>query len=147
MRPDPSGLERIMAWKEGLADPSEACLMLGVAVGHAEYGAVRLEAAPSVRFRNINGTMHGGWVSSLLDEAAGMAVLSTLPAGTSYGTLSLTVSFLRAAEPDAERFVIEGSVVKRGRRVCTAEARLLQPDGEACAVAVATCLIVEASTL
>ena len=133
-----------MAWKDGLAEPSETCLLLGVVVRHAEDGRIRLEAASSARFRNMNGTMHGGWVASLLDEAAGMAVLSTLPPGATYGTLSLNVSFLRAAEPDAERFTIEASVVKRGRRVTTGEARLLKPDGALCAIAVATCLIGEA---
>lgn len=137
---DRSGLERLEAWRDG-AEPHPALALLDAVLETAADGRVRLAAPPLARFRNINGTMHGGWISTLLDEAAGMAVLSTLDRGETYATLNLAVSFLRAAGTGEARFTIEGWVVRRGGRVATSEARLVRGDGKPCASAVATCLI------
>lgn len=44
----------------------------------AEHGRVVFEGTPSQRFLNPLGTIHGGWISTLLDSAMGCAVHSTL---------------------------------------------------------------------
>src|SRR4051794_8656463 len=44
-------------------------------------GRIVFEGMPSARFYNPLGTVHGGWISTLLDSAMGCAVHSMLKAG------------------------------------------------------------------
>jgi uncharacterized protein (TIGR00369 family) len=61
-----------------------------------EHGLVVLDAAPSQEFLNPLGTVHGGWISTLLDSAMGSAVHSTLKPGHRYTTIDMTISFVGA---------------------------------------------------
>lgn len=55
----------------------------------AENGRVLFEATPSQKFLNPLGTIHGGWLPTLLDSAMGCAVHSTRLAATHSGGLRL----------------------------------------------------------
>ena len=50
----------------------------------AEHGRVVFEATPAQRFLNPLGTVHGGWISTLLDSAMGCAVHSMLKIGRAH---------------------------------------------------------------
>ena len=71
----------------------------------------------------------------------GCAVHSTLPAGTGYTTLELKVNFLRRVTTETGRLRCEGSVIHLGRTVATAEARIVDGEGELVAHATTTCLV------
>src|ERR1700686_4791410 len=60
-----------------------------------EPGAVVIHSAPGLRHYNPIGSVHGGYAAILLDSAMGLAVQSTLPAGTGYTTLEFKISFVR----------------------------------------------------
>src|ERR1700732_4769692 len=49
-----------------------------------ESGIVVIHSVPGLRHYNPIGSVHGGYAAILLDSAMGLAVQSTLPAGTGY---------------------------------------------------------------
>jgi uncharacterized protein (TIGR00369 family) len=96
---------------------------------------------PAERHYNPLGTVHGGIAATLLDSAMGCAVHTTLNDGERYTTLELKVNFVRAITEATGRVVAEGSVIHRGGRVATAEARLTDEDGRLLAHGTSTCLM------
>jgi uncharacterized protein (TIGR00369 family) len=85
----------------------------------AERGRVLFAAMPSKRFYNPLGTVHGGWISTLLDSAMGCAVHSVLLAGQTYTTVDMTVNFVRpcsrrpASLPAKERLFTAADALPR----------------------------------
>lgn len=79
--------------------------------------------------------VHGGFVATLLDSALGCAAHSTLPAGTGYTSIDLTISFLRPLSADSGPLTCTGRVIKPGRRVIFAEGEVVDKDGRTVATA------------
>src|ERR1700759_1627294 len=109
----------------------------------AEPGVVVIHSAPALRHYNPIGSVHGGYAAILLDSAMGLAVQTTLPAGTGYTTLEFKISFVRGMNKDTGKIRTEGKVLNAGRRVATAEARILDGTGRLLAHATTTCLVFE----
>ena len=121
------------------AAPVAQCLAFELV--EAAEGRAVFELTPSEFHYNPIGSVHGGVVATLCDSATGAAVHSTLQAGEAYTTLEIKVSFLRAVTADTGPVRCEGSVIARGARVATAEARLTDSGGKVYAHATSTCLI------
>ena len=90
---------------------------------------------------NPLGTVHGGWISTLLDSALGCAVHSTLQPGQLYTTLDLQVRFVKALHATSGTVRAEAKTIHAGRRTATAEARLVGADGTLYATATTSCII------
>lgn len=86
-------------------------------------------------------TVHGGWSATLLDSALGCAVHSTLGPGETYTTLDLQVRFLRPVLATSGLVRAEAHTVHTGKRIATAEARLVGADGVLFATATASCFV------
>jgi len=136
-----SGLEMLRAVISGALPAPPMGGTLGFALVEVEPGFALFEGTPSDALLNPLGTVHGGWALALIDSAAGCAVHTELPAGTGYTTLETKVNFTRAIRPDGGTVRCEGRVVTRGRRVATAEARLVDADGKVLAHGTSTLLI------
>jgi uncharacterized protein (TIGR00369 family) len=95
------------------------------------------------RHYNPIGSVHGGYAAILLDSAMGLAVQSTLPAGTGYTTLEFKISFVRGMNETSGVIRTEGRVLNAGRRVATAEARITDAKDRLLAHATTTCLVFE----
>lgn len=108
---------------------------------HMEPGTAVFQGRPQRRHYNPLGTVHGGWFATLLDSAVGCAVHSTLPAGKGYTTLELKVNMVRPLNDQVPMVRAEGKVIHTGRKVATAEGRIIGPDGKLYAHATTTCLI------
>jgi len=109
----------------------------------AEPGGVVIHSLPGRRHYNPIGSVHGGYAAILLDSAMGLAVQSTLPAGTGYTTLEFKISFVRGMSEASGVVRTEGSVLNAGRRVATAEARITDAKDRLLAHATTTCLVFE----
>jgi uncharacterized protein (TIGR00369 family) len=107
----------------------------------AEPGMVVIHSVPGLRHYNPIGSVHGGYAAILLDSAMGLAVQSTLPAGTGYTTLEFKISFVRGMNEASGAVRTEGRVLNAGRRVATAEARITDARGRLIAHATTTCLV------
>ena len=66
----------------------------------AENGVVTFHSVPGFRHYNPIGSVHGGYAAILLDSAMGLAVHTTLPAGTGYTTLEFKISFIKGMTKD-----------------------------------------------
>jgi len=84
-----------------------------------EPGAVVIHSVPGLRHYNPIGSVHGGYAAILLDSAMGLAVQSTLPAGTGYATLEFKISLVRGMSETSGVIRTEGRVLNAGRRVAT----------------------------
>jgi uncharacterized protein (TIGR00369 family) len=104
-------------------------------------GRIVFEAVPSARFYNPLGTVHGGWISTLLDSAMGCAVHSMLKAGQAYTTVDLAVSFVRPVFEKTGKLKCEGTVLHVGGRVATALGKVWDPAGTLIAHGSETCLV------
>jgi uncharacterized protein (TIGR00369 family) len=107
----------------------------------AENGRVLFEATPAQKFLNPLGTIHGGWISTLLDSAMGCAVHSTLKPGHGFTTVDMTVSFVRAVLPTTGKLTCEGKIIHSGGRIATAEGRVTDANGKLIAHGTETCMI------
>jgi uncharacterized protein (TIGR00369 family) len=107
----------------------------------AESGRVVFEATPSQRFYNPLGTVHGGWISTLLDSAMGCAVHSVLKPGQAYTTVDMTISFVRPVFEKTGKLRCEGKIIHAGNRIATAEGRVYDGAGTLFAHGSETCLV------
>ena len=109
----------------------------------AEKGVVTFYSVPGFRHYNPIGSVHGGYAAILLDSAMGLAVHTTLPAGTGYTTLEFKISFIKGMTKDTGPVKSEGRILSVGRRAATAEARITDSKGRLLAHATTTCLVFE----
>jgi uncharacterized protein (TIGR00369 family) len=109
----------------------------------AEPGHVVFYRVPGFRHYNPIGSVHGGYAAILLDSAMGLAVHSSLPAGTGYTTLEFKISFIRGMTEHTGPVRTEGKTLNVGRRAATAEARITDSKGRLLAHATTTCLVFE----
>ena len=106
-----------------------------------EAGKATFFLEPQEYHYNPIGSVHGGVIATLLDSAMACAVQSTLPTGVAYTTLELKVNYVRAVTAENGRLRCEGTVLSKGRRVATAEGRMVDASGKLYAHATTTCLI------
>jgi len=114
-------------------------------LAEASPGRAEFQGRPQAAHYNPLGTVHGGWIATLLDSAVGCAVHTTLPAGKAYTTLELKVNYVKALTTRVPLVRAVGEVISCGARVATAQARLVGADGTLYAHATTTCLIFDAA--
>ena len=138
------GAALIEAWRDGRMPPPPICGTLDFRLSEATAGRVAFTGRPSRRFYNPIGTVHGGWIGTLLDSCMGCAVHTTLAPGEAYTTVEFKVNFVKAVTDQTGDVRAEGAVTSRGRRIATAEGRLVDGRGTVLALGTTTCLIMPA---
>ena len=137
-----SGLDYMRAYKDGEVPRPPIAATLGFELVEAEEGKTIFTCTPGEHHYNPIGMVHGGLVSTLIDSATGCAVHTTLPKGTGYSTVNLSVDMLRPITDTTGTLRIEGSVVHRGSRIAIAAAEVIgEKDGKVYARGQTTCLI------
>jgi uncharacterized protein (TIGR00369 family) len=138
-----SGLEFVQGLVDGTLPLNTIARTLGYDITEAASGRVVVTAEPSDIHLNPAGTVHGGFAATLLDSCMGLAVQSTLEKGVGQTTLEFKISLLRPITPETGPIRAEGLVLSRGRRVGTAEGRIVDGQGRLLAHGTTTCLIFE----
>jgi uncharacterized protein (TIGR00369 family) len=110
----------------------------------AEPGRVQFQGRPRFAHYNPLGTVHGGWIATLLDSAVGCAVHTLLPAGKTYTTLELKVNYVKALTERVPLVRAVGEIIYSGGRIGTAQGKLVGPDGTLFAHATTTCIVLDA---
>jgi uncharacterized protein (TIGR00369 family) len=110
--------------------------LVEVGDGHAVF-----EGEPGPQLLQPFGTVHGGWALTLIDSATTCAAHSLLPAGVGSTTVETNVNFSRPITKDTGRVRAEARVVSRGRRIITAEARLLDAKNRVLAHGTSTVMV------
>lgn len=135
-----TGLDQIRAVQDGTLPRPGIAGLVGFTLSRVEAGEVEATLETRVDMSNPMGTLHGGIAATLLDTAMGCAVHTVLDAGESYTTTDLHVHYVRAVAPGTT-VVATGNVVHRGRRLATAEGRVVDDRGHVVAHATTTCMV------
>jgi uncharacterized protein (TIGR00369 family) len=136
-----AGVAVLEAMARGALPPAPIALTLGFRLVEVEVGRVVFEGLPAATHYNPQGTVHGGYAATLLDSAMGCAVHSALEAATGYTTLEIKVNYVRPITAETGLVRAEGTLLHRGRRTATSEARLVDPAGKLLAHGSCTCLL------
>jgi uncharacterized protein (TIGR00369 family) len=136
-----SGLEFVQGLASGALPLNTIARTLGYDVAEAESGRVVITLVPTDAHLNPAGTVHGGLTATLLDSCMGLAVQTTLERGFAQTTLEFKISLLRPITPETGEIRAEGKVLSSGRRVGTAEGRVVDGKGRLLAHGTTTCLI------
>ena len=137
-----SGIEYMRALVAGELPAPPIAVTMRLQPIELEEGRVVFEGEPGEEHYNPIGVVHGGYAATLLDSALGCAVHTTLSAGVGYTSLGLEVKYVRPVTRDTGRVLCEASVLHRGRRQATAEARLTAAgSGKLLAHGLSTCMV------
>ncbi len=105
--------------------PSPFVQMIGAKIEEWRAGYMRMSLLLEEKHTNPNGVMHGGVLTTLMDETLGAVVASVrgmdAMQAAPHATVEMNVSFLSGARPGDE-IVIEGRALKVGRSVAFGEA-------------------------
>ena len=136
-----SGLEFFQKCRAGELPLPPVCAALSMHLEAVEEGRIVWVSQPSHRLFNPMGVVHGGYAMTLLDSCMSCAVHSTLPAGRAYTTIEVKTNFVKAISADIGLVRAKGEIVQVGRRIGTAEGRVVGEDGALYAFGTTTCLI------
>jgi uncharacterized protein (TIGR00369 family) len=118
--------------------------LLGFFLEEVDEGRALFGADPGEQHYNPIGVVHAGLAATMLDSAMACAVHSALPEGSGYTTLETKFNLVRSISAETGRIEAEGKVVNLGRRVGTAEGRLVAAEsGKLLAHGTSTCLVVQ----
>jgi len=106
-----------------------------------ETGRAVFEGKPHGKFYNPLGTIHGGFITTLLDSAMACAIHSTLEAGKGSTSVEIKVNFVRPIFEKTGSLRAVGETVNVGRQIASAEGKLIGADGKLYAHGTTTCFI------
>ena len=110
----------------------------------AEPGRVQFQGKPQFAHYNPMGTVHGGWIATLLDSALACAIHTLLPVGKGYTTVELKVNYVKALTDKVPLVRAIGEVIYSGGKIGTSQGKLIGPDGTLFAHATTTCIVLDA---
>lgn len=121
--------ERLDALACGSADSPEVVktLKLGTLDEWGE-GWIRKRWEPSPDLLNSDGSMFGGYIAALADQALAFAAMTVVPADALFRTLNLQVNFVRVGR--AHPLLIEGRVSDATKRLVTVSTDIRREDGK-----------------
>ncbi len=94
----------------------------------AEYGSVSYEYVVRNDMLNLNGTLHGGIMATMIDDLMGLTVFS-LGERAFFATLNLTLDYF-APISLGEKVIAKSKVIKHGHKVINIECHLINEDGK-----------------
>jgi uncharacterized protein (TIGR00369 family) len=136
-----SGYELLRGILEGVFPAPPITKVFNFRLSGVVVGQVAFTGQPAFDYYNPIGSVHGGFAATLLDSCMGCAVHSTLKAGMGYTTLEIKVNFVRPMSETTGPVQAEGKVISSGKRIATAEGRIVDAQGKLYAHATTTCLI------
>lgn len=138
-----SGMEVYERMISGALPPPPMYRIANIRLLSAEEGRTTLEAIPLEDHYNPIGTVHGGWIATLLDAALASCVHTQVPLGSGFTTVEFKTNLVRPVTVSTGRLICEGTVLHLGRTIATSEARIMTAVGKMVAHGVETCAIFE----
>jgi len=136
-----SGLEFLQAMLRGAIPDPPIARTLDFYLIEVESGRATFQGLPGYAHFNPIATVHGGWHATLLDSAMACAVQTVCEGGRAYTTLEFKVHCVRPLTEKTGPVRAEGKVVANGRRIATAEGRLVDADGKLYSHGTTTCML------
>jgi len=138
-----SGFDILKAIAAGSLPPPPIAILMNMDLAEVEEGRVIFTVDPAEYHYNPVGAVHGGLAATLVDSAMTCAIYSVAPIGMNYTTIELHVNYIRPITVDTGHIRCIGEVIHLGRRVATAEAKILDTSDKLYAHATTTCLAVQ----
>jgi uncharacterized protein (TIGR00369 family) len=132
-------LERLRGWLRGETPPPPIAELIGFRPVAFELGQSTFTFAPSRRHANPMGTLHGGVICDLADQAMGTAMATTLEEDESFTTLDLTAKYFKPIRD--EQLTALARVTKRTRTLGLIECEVTDPTGSLVAKVFSTCMV------
>ncbi len=136
-----SGLDLMRGIIAGSLPQAPICKAAHFRLHEVAEGYAVFTGTPQLDFYNPIGSVHGGWIATLLDSCMSCAVHTAVPLGQAYTTLELKVNFVRPVLEKTGPMRAEGRVIHLGGRTGTAEGKLLDAKGKLYAHGTVTCMI------
>ena len=136
-----SGLELMQGLIDGTYPWPPIMKTLDYSLDRVEHGVAVFSGEGKFEHYNPIGSVHGGWIATLLDSCMGCAVHTTLKPGQGYTSLEIKVNFVRAVLDSLGRMTAEGRVIHAGKSTATAEGKLVDASGKLLAHSTTTCMI------
>jgi uncharacterized protein (TIGR00369 family) len=136
-----SGLEFLRAIVRGEIPDPPITRTLDFYLLEVAPGCAAFLGLPAFAHYNPIATVHGGWHATLLDSAMACAVQTACEAGRAYTTLEFKVHCVRPLTERTGPVRADGKVVASGRRMATAEGRLVDADGRLYSHGTTTCMM------
>jgi uncharacterized protein (TIGR00369 family) len=136
-----AGIDYLQAMIDGALPPPPIISLMDMTLSSVSRGTATFICEPNESHYNPIGAVHGGFMCTVLDSAAGCAVQTTLPAGVGYTSLEIKVNYLRPVSATSGQLTAVGTVTKPGSRVAFAEAVITDADGRVVATASSTLLV------
>ena len=137
------GLEALEMMMRGDVDKTNITNWMNFSLETVERGHVVFAMIPEEKLYNMIGSVHGGIITTLMDNALGSAVQSVLAAGRVATTMDLHTRFHRPVTAATGKVFADARVVHAGRRTATSEAHLVDTNGTVYATGSSTLLILE----
>lgn len=136
-----SGLAFLQRLVRGELPPPPIARLMQFQLVEVSEGKAVFTCMPGEYHYNPIGTVHGGVAATLLDSAMGCAVQSMLPAGLGYTTAELHINFIRPITATTGLLRAEGEIIHSGRKMSTAQGRIVDEEGKLYAHGTTTCII------
>ena len=135
-----TGLEQVRQVQSGELDPPGIAGLIGFRLTRVDQGDVEATLATRPDMANPMGSVHGGIAATLLDTVMACAVHTELEPGETYTTTDLHVHYVRGVNPGTS-LVALGTITHKGRRLATAEGRLVDERGRLVAHGTTSCMV------
>lgn len=102
--------------------------LLGMQIVLSQDGIGQVRIHVDERLMHPQQIVHGGVIFTLADTAMSMALLSTLPPGTPFGTIEAKINYLRPVQ--SGELLAEGKIIHQGGSTAVIEATIYNLNGE-----------------
>jgi uncharacterized protein (TIGR00369 family) len=128
--------DRLATLKAGATDlpPVVRTLKLGTLDDWGE-GWVKKRWTATPEILNGDGSMFGGYIAALADQAATFAAMTVVPSNCAFRTANLSIQFLKLTR--GEPLIIEARVLAQSKQVIAVEADVRNENGDLVAKATA----------
>jgi uncharacterized protein (TIGR00369 family) len=89
-------------------------------------GRIMKTWSPDPELLNVDGSLFGGYVAALADQALTFVAMTSVPDDMVFRTLNLTINFHRVG--NAEQLKIEAWVISQTRQIISTRAEFRRPD-------------------
>ncbi|MBX3481303.1 MAG: PaaI family thioesterase [Caulobacter sp.] len=118
---------RLDALLAGEAAPPPVVETLGLGLLDAwEPGRIRKRWTPDAALANGDGSMFGGYLAALADQALAFAAMTVVPADSGFRTLNLQMNFIRVSR--MVPLLIEARVIDQTRQIIAVRADIRRED-------------------
>jgi len=120
-------LDELVSGPATILPPVVQTLRLG-SLDEWGVGWIKKRWQPHPDLLNVDGSLFGGYLAALADQAMAFAAMTVVPADSVFRTINLNMSFIRVGR--AHPLVIEAVVVAHTRQMLTVRVTIKRENGE-----------------